>query len=73
MVVFPHKYLGPILPESVRKSKGMISPSLLHDFPYTMQDLVKRSLIPSSETDLLHLYEWGRKAGIAWADAQDQR
>jgi hypothetical protein len=73
VLVFPHKYLGPVLPASVRKSKAMISPSLLQDFPYTMQDLLKRSLIPSSEPDLLHLYEWGRKAGIAWADAQDRQ
>jgi hypothetical protein len=73
VMVFPHKYLGQMLPKIVRKSKDMISPSLLQDFPYSMQDLMKRSLIPSSETDLLKLYEWGRKIGLAWADAQDQR
>jgi hypothetical protein len=72
VVVFPHKYLGPILPQSVRKSKDTISPSLLPDFPYTMPDLVKRSLIPSSETELLKLYEWGQKAGTSWADAHDK-
>ena len=70
VVVFRPELLGPVLPASARRSKDLISPALVPDFPYSMPDLVKRALFPSSEKDTLALFEWGRKAAMAWADKQ---
>ena len=72
VVVFRPEFLGPVLPRRVRRSPDLISPSLLPEFPYTMPDLVRRALLPSSEKDTLDLFEWGRKAGVAWMDGRTQ-
>jgi hypothetical protein len=70
VVPFRAEFLAPVMPASARRSKDLISPSLLPDFPYAMPDLVRRALLPSSEKDTLDLFEWGRKAALAWADRQ---
>jgi predicted acylesterase/phospholipase RssA len=67
-IVFGAKSIGPILPTHVRRSKDLISPSSIQDFPYTLPDLIRRSLVPASEKEMSNLFEWGERAGNAWAE-----